>query len=170
MAKVFNEHPVSLIHGKIQKNASGYFYVTPFGKQKFRARREDYQQKRSPKQLWHTASFVWAHQQIRLVWDDPEQVAQITQEWKDAMRRTPDGKLYIDAKGWKFACLQLQWKTEHPYEQWYENYLLQIAEKADEKTSAESVSDYMLRHQAEILEAQAAALRAQLKERHPNDD
>ncbi len=62
--------------------------------------------------------------------------------------------------------LQQQWKVEHPFEQWYDEYLAEISATATEKTSSEDVSDYMLRHQAEILEAQAAALRAQLKARH----
>ena len=38
--------------------------------------------------------------------------------------------------------------------------------RGKKKTSAEDVSDYMLRHQAELLEALAAELRAQLKARH----
>ena len=90
----------------------------------------------------------------------------VTQEWQTAMKIGPNNRPYPDAKGWKFAMLQVEWKVNNPYEAWYEQYLTEISQKAEEKTSAEDVSDYMLRHQAEILEAQAAALRAQLKARH----
>ena len=162
MASVTSTSPVALIHGKTNKKEKGYFYVTPHGDQKYRDRPETYQQKRSPQQLWHTESFVWAHKQIRQLWEDPAQVKQITQDWKDAMRRGSQGKRYADAKGWKYAQLQQQWKSEHPFEQWYETYLQDIAAKAAEKTASEETSDYMLRHQIEILTAQINELRARL--------
>ncbi len=82
------------------------------------------------------------------------------------MRIGPSNQTYPDAKGWKFAMLQVDWKAEHPFETWYEQYLAEISQKAAEKTASEDTSDYMLRHQAEILEAQAAELRAKLKARH----
>jgi len=162
MAKVTPMSPVALIHGKTRKNNKGYFYVTPFGDQKYRERPENYQQQRSPKQLWHTQSFVWAHQQIREIWQNPQARKQVEKDWKDAMRRDENGKLYKEAKGWKYALLQRQWKTEHPFEAWYEAYLQDIATKAAEKTASEQTSDYMLRHQIDILQAQINDLRSRL--------
>ncbi len=162
MAHVENELPVHLMHGKPERNSKGYYYVTPDGRQKYRTRNEDYQQNRSPKQKWHTASFVWAHQQIGVLWQDPQARAQIEADWKQAMRRTPDGRFYPDPKGWRFALLQQQWKTEHPFETWYEDYLRTVSESAERKTAAETTSDYMLRHQIDILSAQLEALRSRL--------
>jgi len=162
MAHVENELPVRLLHGKPERKSKGYYYVTPDGRQKYRTRNENYQQNRSPKQKWHTASFVWAHQQIGLLWQDPQACAQIEADWKQAMRRTPDGRFYPDPKGWRFALFQQQWKEEHPYEQWYEDYLRTVSESAERKTAAETTSDYMLRRQIDILTAQLEELRARL--------
>jgi len=159
--------PVQALHGKPSKDSAGYYYVTPQGKQKYRERQETYQRNQSPRQKWNSLSFAATHKQIRLLWADPEQVNLITQQWRDAMRLGPQNRVYDDAKGWKFAWLQLQWKEEHPFEAWYTEYLAEISDTAAQKTSAEEVSDYMLRHQAEILESQAAALRAELRARHP---
>lgn len=164
MAKVTPASPVALIHGKTRKKSKGYYYVTPAGDQKYRDRPETYQQKRSPKQLWHTQSFVWAHNQIREIWENQQARRQVEHDWKKAMRRDEQGKVYHDAKGWKFAALQQQWKNEHPFEAWYEAYLQNIAAKANEKTSAETASDYMIRHQIDILMAQVEDLRARLKQ------
>ena len=165
MAKVTTSSPVRQIHGKTSKNEKGYYYVTATGDQKFRVRPETYQQKRSPKQLWHTESFVWAHKQIRNLWSDGNEVAQITQDWKDAMRRDAQGKLYADAKGWKYAQLQQQWKSEHPFESWYETYLQNLSAQAAEKTASAETSEYMLRHQIELLSAQIDELRSRLNNR-----
>ena len=163
MANVTPASPAAQIHGKTNKNSKGYFYVTPFGDQKYRDRPETYQQKRSPKQRWHTESFVWAHQQINEIWEKPQERKQVEKDWKNAMRRDEQGKVYLDPKGWKFALLQRQWKNEHPFETWYEAYLQNIAAIASEKTAAETTSDYMIRHQIDILQAQINDLRAQLK-------
>ena len=163
MAHVENELPVHLMHGKLEKKSRGYYYVTPDGKQKYRTREENYQQNRSPKQKWHTASFVWAHQQIGLLWQDPQQRKQVEADWKQAMRLTPDGKRYPDPKGWRFAMFQMQWKEEHPYETWYADYLQNITETAERKTAAADTSDYMLRHQIDILTARLEDLRARLR-------
>ena len=111
-------------------------------------------------------AFTYAHLQIRQIWSNQQQLDQVTQEWQAAMRIGPSNQTYPDAKGWKFAMLQVDWKAEHPFETWYEQYLAEISQKAAEKTASEDTSDYMLRHQAEILEAQAAELRAKLKARH----
>ena len=165
--KVKNAAPAQFMHGKPSKDSNGYYYVTPTHKQKYRERQEIYQQNQSPRQKWNSLAFADAHKQIQVLWKNPEQVELITQQWKDAMRIGPNNRTYEDAKGWKFACLQDDWKTAHPYEAWYTDYLQAISAKAAEKTEKEHVSDFMLRHQAEILEAQAAELRAQLAARHP---
>lgn len=164
--KVTNDDSIQIRHGKAGKTSGGYFYEGSRGQQLYREREENYQQKRSPKQRWNSLSFTYAHKQIRQIWSNQEQIDQVTQEWQAAHRIGPSNQTYPDAKGWKFAMLQVEWKLNNPFEAWYEQYLAEIAQKAEEKTSAEDVSDYMLRHQAEILEAQAAELRAQLKARH----
>ena len=48
MAKVENELPVHLMHGKPQKKSKGYYYVTPDGKQKYRTRKENYSRNAHP--------------------------------------------------------------------------------------------------------------------------
>ena len=164
--KLTNDDSIQIRHGKTSKNSGGYFYEGPRGQQLYRDRPETYQQKRSPKQRWNSLSFSYAHKQIRQLWSTQEQIDQVTQEWQATMKIGPNNRPYPDAKGWKFAMLQVEWKLNNPFEAWYEQYLAEISQKAAEKTSSEDVSDYMLRHQAEILEAQAAALRAQLKARH----
>lgn len=166
--KLTNDDDIRIRHGKTSKNSRGYFYEGPRGQQLYRVRAEVYQQMRSPRQRWNSLSFTYAHKQIRQLWSTQETIDQVTQEWNGAMRIGPTNQTYPDAKGWKFAMLQVEWKRNNPFETWYEQYLAEIAQKAEEKTSSESVSDYMLRHQAEILEKQAAALRAQLQARHSN--
>ena len=164
--KLSNDDSIKIKHGKTSKNSGGYYYEGPRGQQLYRDRPETYQQKRSPKQRWNSIAFTYAHQQIRQIWSNQQQIDQVTQEWQAAMRIGPSNQTYPDAKGWKFAMLQVDWKAEHPFETWYEQYLAEISQKAAEKTASEDTSDYMLRHQAEILEAQAAELRAQLAARH----
>ena len=75
---------------------------------------------------------------------------------------------YSDPKKWKFAMLQHQWKVEHPFEQWYAEYLAELSATATEKTSSEDVSVYMLKHQAKILTAQLKLIDDQIKaKQHP---
>lgn len=154
------------MHGKPSKDSQGYYYEGLDGKQLFRTRKEDYQKNQSPRQKWNSLSFAAAQKQLTPLWNNPEQAQLIENEWKEAFRIGPNSRIYPTAKGWKLAMLQYQWKLDNPFEAWYETYLQEISQKAEEKTSSETVSDYMLRHQAEILEAQAAAIRAQLKARH----
>ena len=165
MSKV-NPGEVRYYHGKMSKNDPGYFYVTQKGEQYFRKREEKYQRNQSPRQKWNSLAFGYAHKKIRQLWSSDELIEQVNQEWQNAHKIGPNNRPYPDAKGWKFAMLQVDWKAEHPFETWYEQYLAEISQKAAEKTASEDTSDYMLRHQAEILEAQAAALRAQLAARH----
>ncbi len=165
MSKV-NPGEVRYYHGKMSKNDPGYFYVTQKGEQYFRKREEKYQRNQSPRQKWNSLAFGYAHKKIRQLWSSDELIEQVNQEWQNAHKIGPNNRPYSDAKGWKFAMLQADWKAEHPFETWYEQYLAEISQKAAEKTASEDTSDYMLRHQAEILEAQAAELRAQLAARH----
>ncbi len=165
MSKV-NPGEVRYYHGKMSKNDPGYFYVTQKGEQYFRKREEKYQRNQSPRQKWNSLAFGYAHKKIRQLWSSDELIEQVNQEWQNAHKIGPNNRPYPDAKGWKFAMLQVDWKAEHPFDTWYAQYLAEISQKAAEKTASEDTSDYMLRHQAEILEAQAAALRAQLAARH----
>ena len=165
MSKV-NPGEVRYYHGKMSKNDPGYFYVTQKGEQYFRKREEKYQRNQSPRQKWNSLAFGYAHKKIRQLWSSDELIEQVNQEWQNAHKIGPNNRPYPDAKGWKFAMLQVDWKAEHPFETWYEQYLAEISQKAAEKTASEDTSDYMLRHQAEILEAQAAERRAQLAARH----
>ena len=162
MSNVSNSTPAKQIHGKTSKTDRGYFYVRN-NKQKYRTREETYQQKRSPRQLWHTESFRFAHSEIRTIYTDPALVEQNELAYRQAMRRTPDGKVYDDAKGWKFAMLQLDWKQAHPYDYWYADYVQHISEKAAAKTQAESTSLYQLQHQLDNLLQQVQALQEQIK-------
>ena len=165
MSKV-NPGEVRYYHGKMSKNDPGYFYVTQKGEQYFRKREETYQRNQSPRQKWNSLAFGYAHKKIRQLWSSDELIEQVNQEWQNAHKIGPNNRPYPDAKGWKFAMLQVDWKAGHPFETWYEQHLAEISQKAAEKTASEDTSDYMLRHQAEILEAQAAELRAQLAARH----
>lgn len=165
MADVSNASHIQILHGKTSKHDRGYFYETPFGKQKYRTRKEGYQKNQSPKQKWNSLAFAWAHAQLRALLAEPEQVKQIKLDYRAAMRRTPNGKVYADAQGWKFAMLQLQWKSEHLYEQWYADYLQTVQQRAAEKTASEQTSDYMLRTQIANLSAQLDSLKAQLAAR-----
>lgn len=162
MANVDNKAPI-LLHGKPSKNAEGYYYVTAKGEQKFRNRDESYHKKQSPKQKWQSSAFAYAQSQANAIWDDPEQRAQLEQEWRATFLEHPENKKYANAKGWKFALLKQQWQFEHPYEPWYADYLQHISETAARKTSSASVSNYMLKQQIKNLSDQLRELRAQLK-------
>ena len=164
MSRVTNPTNVDIVHGKTSKKSKGYFYEGPQGQQLYRDREETYQRKRSPFQLWHTASFVWAHKQIHDLWQNEQTQHQITDEWKMASRRGPNDKIFPTPQGWKFAILQQQWKSEHPFEPWYEQYLHDIQSKVAEKTASETTSTYMLRRQKAELIAQLEALDARIKQ------
>ena len=143
MSKV-NPGEVRYYHGKMSKNDPGYFYVTQKGEQYFRKREEKYQRNQSPRQKWNSLAFGYAHKKIRQLWSSDELIEQVNQEWQNAHKIGPNNRPYPDAKGWKFAMLQVDWKAEHPFETWYEQYLAEISQKAAEKTASEDTSDYML--------------------------
>ena len=109
MSKV-NPGEVRYYHGKMSKNDPGYFYVTQKGEQYFRKREETYQRNQSPRQKWNSLAFGYAHKQIRQLWSSDEQIDQVNQEWQTAHKIGPNNRPYPDAKGWKFAMLQVERK------------------------------------------------------------
>ncbi len=168
MAQAENVSPVAKVHGKTKKESPGYYYVDKAGNQFYRDRVEGYQRNQSPRQKWNSLAFGAAHKQIRELWTTDERIAQVTEEWNAAMRIGANNRPYSDPKNWKFAMLQHQWKVEHPFEQWYDEYLADISATATEKTSSEDVSVYMLKHQAKILTAQLKLIDDQIKaKQHP---
>ena len=82
--KLSNDDSIKIKHGKTSKNSRGYYYEGPRGQQLYRDRPETYQQKRSPKQRWNSLAFTYAHQQIRQIWSNQQQIDQVTQEWQAA--------------------------------------------------------------------------------------
>lgn len=154
-------HDIAAFRGKMSKKANGYFYVTKKERQYFRLREETYQKNQSPRQKWNSLAFSYAHKQIRQIWTDQEQIDQVTLEWNQAKRIGPNNRTYTDPKDWKFVMLQQQWKNDNPFDAWYEAYIQDFAAKVAEKTSSETVSTRTLLRQADLLEAQAQALRKQ---------
>ena len=154
-------HDISAFRGKMSKKSDGYFYVTKKGRQYFRLREETYQKNQSPRQKWNSLAFGYAHKQVRQLWSTQEQIDQVTLEWNAAKRIGPNNHTYTDPKEWKFVMLQQQWKLDNPFDAWYEAYIQDFAAKVAQKTSAENVSNRTLLRQADLLEAQAQALREQ---------
>lgn len=147
MAKVDDLVPVGGIHGKIKMDDDGYFYMTQDGKQHYRKRKETYQQNQSPKQKWNSAAFRWAHKAVA---EEKAAIGEGAIKWNRNKR---------------FAELQREWKEAHPYEEWYAAYLEQVSEDVATKTSAEEVSEYMLKKQIDVLTEQLAELQRQLREK-----
>lgn len=162
MARVTLTNPAQTMSGKTHHKEDGYFYVTESGKQFYRKRDESYHKIRSPKQRWVGLSFAYAHAEMQKRFSTPEQVAQMIEAWKSVHKLGVNGKFFQTAHSWQFAQLQLEWQTEHPYETWYAGYLQSVSDQADAVTSAEHVSDNMLRQQIAVLQAQLDALKSQL--------
>ena len=162
MAKIETTTAIDYVHGKFKGTDRGYFYIRN-GKQFYREREEDYQKNQSPRQKWNSLAFGYAHKQIRQLWSTQEQIDQVTQEWNEAKRIGPNNRTYTDSKEWKFVMLQQQWKNDNPFDAWYEAYIQEFAAKVAQKTSSETVSNRTLLRQADLLEAQAQALREQAK-------
>lgn len=163
MANVKPSAPVQNISGKLHHSDHGYFYVDHRGHQFYRHREETYQKNQSPRQLWNSAAFAYAHHQLPILTSTPEGLQAIEQEYHAADKMNPAGtKRYDTATGWKFAALQLEWKTAHPYDQWYADYVSNVQQAAEEKTSTGKVSKYMLERQIGLLTDQLITLREQL--------
>ena len=154
-------HDVKTFRGKMSKKSEGYFYVTKKNRQYYRLREETYQKNQSPRQKWNSLAFGYAHKQVRQLWSTQEQIDQVTLEWTEAKRIGPNNRTYSEPKEWKFVMLQQQWKEDNPFDAWYEAYLQEFAANVAKKTSAENVSNRTLLRQADLLEAQAKALREQ---------
>ena len=163
MSQAVLPHDIKALKGKMSKKSDGYFYVTKKGRQYYRLREETYQKNQSPRQKWNSLAFGYAHKQIRQLWSTQEQIDQVTQEWNEAKRIGPNNRTYTDPKEWKFVMLQQQWKNDNPFDAWYEAYIQDFAAKVAQKTSSETVSNRTLLRQADLLEAQAQALREQAK-------
>jgi len=161
MANSSFDAPVRGISGKLTTKSSGYFYHRN-GKCFYRVREENYQQHQSPKQLWRSRAFAYAQSQMggKLT---PEQVAALEAEWHAAKHLTPFGKEASTPRGWKRSVLIFQWEQEHPFEQWYADYLAAVSAQAEQRTSAAEVSQYQIKKQIAALSAQLDALRSQLK-------
>lgn len=164
MAKLEPTSLVAAIHGKTDHKSDEYNYVV-HGKQYARRREENYQKNQSPRQKWNSSAFAYAHKQLHAL-NTPDAIQAYTQAWHDAQKIGPNGSSYQDAKAWKFASLQQEWKTAHPFDQWYEDYIQHVSETAAEKTQSERTSTFMLQQQIDILSAQVEQLTALLKNKN----
>ena len=162
MANILNIDPVQKIHGKLSSKDDVYFYTNAAGKQLARRREENYQQNRTPKQRWNNLAFTYAHQQMPIAFADNATTQQVIDAWKTAHKLAPNGKLCQTVRCWKFAMLQHEWKTSHPYEEWYAEYTASISQNAAAKAESEHTSVYMLKKQLAELQSQAAAIIEQL--------
>ena len=152
--------PFASLTGKASRKSKGYHYEVN-GQHYYRERKENYQQNQSPRQKWNSAAFKYAHQQM-LTLKSPEGEQQMEQAWKAANKMLA-GKPYKFPSKWQFSFFQLQWKTEHPYEQWYLEYVSTVSEQAEKKTASETASQYMIKEQIKALHAQLAELEKRLE-------
>jgi len=114
MSKVTTSSGIEQIHGKTYGRDRGYFYMRN-GKQFYRERDEDYQQKQSPRQKWNSAAFKYANSQLKLL-TTPEAKAQLEKEYEAANGIATNGKTYTTARAWKFNSLIFDYKQTHPFE------------------------------------------------------
>ena len=166
MAKTDPKDYLKSIHGKLSRTDNIYYYTNAQGHQFARKRDESYHKHKSPKQLWLMEAFKYAHQQLKQSFESLQAIAQTEQEWISAMKIAPNGKQTRTARAWKFVVLQYNWKQEHPFEQWYGNYMDKALQKVEEKTSSETVSDYMIQTQIDRLKAEIANLEQLKQQRH----
>ena len=152
--------PYASMSGKNSKREAGYAYYRD-GKQYYRNREENYQQKRSPKQKWNTSAFAYAHAQMLIIRKDEEKQKAMIQAWKDAQKML-NGKQYIEAGSWQFAVFVQEWKTAHPLETWVEEYDAKLVAEVEQKTEAEKTSEYMIQQQIKKLQEQIDQLRTML--------
>lgn len=166
MSRVILNPIVAAFHGKIAQNEPGYFYKTKTGRTFYRRRNEDYHKKPSLRQIWNSQAFAWAHRQLNAILADSEANEHMTIDWRAAHKMNPArNKRYERAQDWKFAMLQLQWKDEHPFEEWSNEYIRQQVALSEEKTEKENVSTYALKNQIKALQDQLFALTQKLNER-----
>lgn len=90
MAKIGTIHPIDYIKGKLGGTDSGYFY-TRNSKRFYRTREENYQQNQSPRQKWNSATFAYAHKQLRAIESDALQTAQMNADYDAAKHLAPNG-------------------------------------------------------------------------------
>ncbi|MCQ2323554.1 MAG: hypothetical protein MJZ53_01705 [Paludibacteraceae bacterium] len=164
MARTSYDQPTGALHGKTKKESKGYHYVTKDGRTHYRERDESYQKNLSPRQIWNSQAFAYAHAQVPQYFATEEATAATVAAWKEAKRGNTKAKMYADAHRWKFADLQDEWKSEHPFEQWLEEHLNQISAMVAAKTSSEKVSNFMVRSQIAELQSRIRDLEALLKD------
>lgn len=153
--------PYSGYHGKTSKHAKGYHYEVG-GQHYYRERKENYQQNQSPRQKWNSLAFKYAHQQLQAL-NTPEGKQQMEQAWSNA-NKLIGNMPYKSASKWQFNIFIRQWKSEHPFEEWYSAYLAQVSATAEKKTASESTSQYMIKKQIKALHAQLLELEKRLEE------
>ncbi len=157
MANTNLSEPYELISGKTSKREDGYSYVL-YGKQHYRKRKETYQKNQRPKQKWNTSAMAWAQKTVSAMSKDPDASAQMLADWKENKKKGPNGKVYSTPARRQLAILQAQWKTNHPFEEWYTAYLEEVSNKAAAKTANENASQYMIKQQIKALQAQLIEL------------
>ncbi len=168
MAKIENAQPTQAVHGKFASTEDVYYYTDKDGNQRARKRVENYQQNRSPRQRWYNLAFGYAHQHMREAFADAAATQQVISDWTAANKIGPNGKLFHTARAWKFASFQQEWKTAHPFDQWYEDYIQHVSETVSKKTQSERTSTFMLQQQIDVLTAQVEQLTAQLRDKTSN--
>ena len=150
------------LSGKVSRKDDGYYYVVNH-KQFYRKRDESYHQHLSPKQRWLSEAFRYGQREAKAALADPTLAPAIEQQYKASRHKAPNGKVYGTPLRWKAAILQQQWKTDHPFEQWYETYLATISQEAAAKTANENASQYMIKQQIKALQAQPLELEKRLE-------
>lgn len=88
MAEVGTANPIDYIKGKLGGNDSGYFYIRN-GKQFYRTREENYQQKQSPRSKLNSAAFAYAHKQLHGIESDEKLMAQMNSDYQAAKHINP---------------------------------------------------------------------------------
>jgi len=162
MAIIVPTNPIAAIHGKINKKAKGYHYQTSDGKTHYRERMETYQKNQSPKQLWNSQSFAYAHAQLPAYCTE-ETLPATEMAWRQATKIDVNAKKYANAKRWKFADLQREWRAAHPFEQWYAEHMDQLSAALTAKTNAANISDYAIKSKMKELQTQIKELERLLK-------
>ena len=115
MAEIETASAINLIHGKTNGKDSGYFY-TRNGKQFYRNREENYQQKQSPKQKYNSAAFAYANAYMAQHYGNKEGKNRLRSEFEAANHIGSSGKTYGTPWAWKFNSLQYDYKQAHPFQ------------------------------------------------------
>jgi len=115
MAEIDPTSAIDMIHGKLKKSDPGYFYVRN-GKQHYRDRKENYQQKQSPKQKYNSEVFAYANAYMAPHYGTTEGKLQLKDEYEAAHHIGSNGNTYTTPWAWKFNSLQFEYRQSHPFE------------------------------------------------------